>query len=398
MSLDTISNAAATDCPMVPADTDVLVVGGGVMGCAIIYFLASYGVKVCLIERADLNMEASGANAGSLHAQLPSPYFRVQRRDVVERLAPQLVALSLAGIRIWHQLSEELSDNIDFSVHGGLMVAENIIEVRLLEEKMTIERRAGLNTHMLERSDLSDLAPYLSQSVIGAAYCPSEGKLNPLLAATALANGARRLGARIHRYTELRAVKAIANGFVVETGRGKIKCRRLVNAAGVGSMAIAAMIGAKLEGQPRAQHMNVTSPATHFIPHLVQHVGRRLTLKQASNGSVLIGGGLPGYFDPAANHVSVWRQSLEQSLWMAQHIVPGVADLDLIRSWAALSLMTEGPPVLGRLPDAPPAYLHAVPGNSGYTNAAICAKVLAEFISERPSSLDLDELGINLAR
>ncbi|MEO8006317.1 MAG: FAD-dependent oxidoreductase, partial [Betaproteobacteria bacterium] len=126
-----------------PSDVDVLVVGGGAMGCAVSYYLATFGVDVCLIDRAELNMQASGANAGSLHAQFTSPYFRSQPRNTIERVAPTLVALAVNGIRMWEQLSRELGQDIEFGVSGGLMVAESPDEMTLLADKIAIERRAG---------------------------------------------------------------------------------------------------------------------------------------------------------------------------------------------------------------------------------------------------------------
>ncbi len=361
---------------------DILIVGGGVTGCALAYYLARAGAEVLLIERDDLNSGGSGANAGSLHLQLPAPFFTGTPRDRLLQAAATLIPLSVAAAAEWQRLSRDLSGDIEFHTGGGLMVAETEEQMALLEDKVELERNCGLETDLLRGDDIHGVAPYLSPRVVGAAFCPGEGKVNPLAATIALAEAAVEAGARIRRGVELRRLDARGAAFVAETSAGTIQCRLVVDAAGSSAGRIAAMVGAELPVTPRPQNMIVTEAAPATIPHLVQHIGRRLTLKQMSNGNIVIGGGLPGR--PTASGVAVIRESFQTSLNTALTVVPMIGGLRLLRSWAGTALITDGNPILGNQP--PFTGLHyAVPSSSGYTTGPISARLLAEvLLGDRP--------------
>lgn len=362
---------------------DILVVGGGVTGCALTYYLARGGAEVLLIERKDLNSGGSGANAGSLHLQLPAPFFTQTPRDRLLRAAATLIPLSIAAAAEWRRLSQDLRGDFEFHIGGGLMVAETEEQMALLEDKVRIERNCGLETDVLRGDDVHGVAPYLSPRVIGAAFCPSEGKVNPLAATIALAEAAVEAGGRIQRGVELLRLDPRGAAFVAETSKGVIRCRLVVDAAGSAAGRVAAMVGTELPVIPRPQNMLVTEAAPATIPHLVQHIGRRLTLKQTSSGNIVIGGGLPGR--PAAGGVAVMRKSFETSLATALAVVPMIGAIRLLRSWAGEALITDGNPILGEHPPAS-GFHYAVPSSSGYTTGPISARLLAEvLLGDRPS-------------
>ena len=362
---------------------DILVVGGGVTGCALTYYLAQGGADVLLIERGDLNSGGSGANAGSLHLQLPAPFFNRTPRDRLRRTAATLIPLSISAAVEWRRLSRDLEDDIEFHIGGGLMVAETGEQLALLEDKVGLERSCGLETDLLRDDEIHGIAPYLSPRIVGAAFCPSEGKVNPLAATLALAKAAVDAGGRIRRAVELRRLDARGTEFVAETSAGAIRSRQVVNAAGSLAGRIAAMVGAELPVASRPQNMIVTEAAPAAIPHLVQHIGQRLTLKQASNGNIVIGGGLPGR--PVAAGVAVMRESFQTSLATALSVVPMIGGLRLLRSWASEALITDGNPILGEHPRVT-GFHFAVPSSSGYTTGPISARLLAEILlGDRPS-------------
>ena len=107
-------------------------------------------------------------------------------RSSPERLG-QLVPLSLQAIDDWRTLPEALGADLEVAMHGGLLVAETADDVELLERKGVLEQRVGLPSELLGRTALARVAPYLSGSVCGAAFCSVEGHANPRLVAPALA-------------------------------------------------------------------------------------------------------------------------------------------------------------------------------------------------------------------
>src|SRR5712692_8853429 len=110
-------------------ETDVLVIGGGVLGCATAYYLARGGADVLVVERGELNREASGANAGTLHIQIPAFHFRQQYLEQPSSAegAAYFAAtnrLYVEAARLWAGLEAELQADLGVRIVGGLMVAE----------------------------------------------------------------------------------------------------------------------------------------------------------------------------------------------------------------------------------------------------------------------------------
>jgi sarcosine oxidase, subunit beta len=140
--------------------TDVLVIGGGITGCALAYFLASAGARVSLVERYDLNTQASGSNAGSIHAQLDHDIFVDGREHDVQRAAP-LALILMAAIDCWKKLEAELEADFELEILGGLLVTEEPGYMRVIERKVAFERTLGLPTEVLSESDLRRVAPYI---------------------------------------------------------------------------------------------------------------------------------------------------------------------------------------------------------------------------------------------
>ena len=366
--------------------TDVLVVGGGITGCATAYFLAREGVEVLLIDRDDLATGASGRNAGSLHLQILP--FILEGLDE-ERRRSRLSALHLfpPAIEAWRDLERTLSADWEIRLHGGLMVAETPEQLASLERKAAVERRAGIESHIINRAQVRDLAPYLSARVIGAEFCPGEGKMNALAALPAIAAAAEAAGARVLRGVALQAIEAGERGLAAHTSGGTIACARLVNATGPWAAEVAAMVGASLPVTQKYVQSHVTEPTAPLIRHLVYHCQRILTLKQLDNGNLVIGGGWPARPQTGGVYPWVQRESVEGNMWVACRIAPRVAGLNLLRTWAGINLRSDGRPIVGPLPGVP-GFFNVIPPDAGWTTGPLCGRLAAEILTGRAPSLD----------
>ena len=368
--------------------TDVLVIGGGLAGTATAYYLAREGVEVMLVERLDLNTLASGSNAGSLHLQIPYPEF-ISEGDDWARGFTEATPVMRESIRLWQGLEAELGVDLDVSIDGGLLVAETEVQMRQIARKAELERAAGLEIELLSASELRRVAPYLSERMIGAAYCTEEGKANPLKATPAFAAAAQRHGARIVPGCEVTALASDGNGYRAETSTGPIWAARLVNAGGADAGHISAMLGIDLPIQGFPIQVSVTEPAEPLVHHLVYFAGDKLTLKQAKNGSFLIGGGWSALQSARAQRPTVNPESLRSNLRIARHVVPRLDSVCLLRVWPAIVNGTaDWKPILGELPGRPGVFMSMFPW-MGFTAGPMSALLTAELVLGRKPSLDV---------
>jgi glycine/D-amino acid oxidase-like deaminating enzyme len=368
---------------------DVLVIGGGLAGAATAYYLAKDGVGVTLVERGDLNSLASGSNAGSLHAQIPHEPFLHNGENWTRRFAPTL-GLLRRSIELWGGLGEELGADLEVSLKGGLLVAQNDVELRDVERKAVFERAAGLEVEILGRSELHARAPYLSDRLVGAGFCPGEGKANPLAATPAFAIAASRLGAEVYRGTEVTAISRETFAFAVETTRGTFGALRVVDAAGADAGRIAAMVGLSLPVEAHPIQVSVTEPVAPLVPHLVYSAGEKLTLKQTPVGSLLIGGGWPARLHPRTGKPITDPLTLRQNLAVALGVVPALAPIRVVRSWAAVVNGTaDWLPILGEAPGVPGFFVNFFPW-MGFTAGPIAARIVASLVQGKVPPVDLD--------
>ena len=213
------------------AETDVLVIGAGIYGCATAYFLSRFGVNVMVVDADDIGAGASGANAGNLHLQL-SPFSHAGKSPEWIAEFARTLPFFVDALALWKRLDDELDCDIERRCPGGIMVAETDHQMQILRDKVALERSHGLPIEMIGGAELRRLAPYIADHVLGASYCPDEGMANALLAVTGLADGARKAGARFVLSAAVERVEQHAGGWRVDTSRGRIRCRRVVIAAG----------------------------------------------------------------------------------------------------------------------------------------------------------------------
>lgn len=365
-----------------PAKTDILVIGGGIAGTASAYFLARAGADVTLIEEHDLGTLASGSNAGSLHAQIPHHEFMTEGEAWAKGFAP-VIPLMLESIALWQELEKELASDFELALPGGLLVAETEAQLSDIRRKAELETSHGLTTEILGGEDLRAIAPYISRRMAGAAFCPREGKINPLLAAPALARAAAEAGALIVRRTRLEGLEVDGAHFTAVTDRGEIRAARVVNCAGANAGRIAGMLGFDLDIQGYPIQVNVTEPVAPLVKHLVYFAGEKLTLKQTRQGSLLIGGGWPAQWDARHQRPAINPASLFANLKTAVAVVPELIRVQLLRSWPAVVNGTaDWRPVLGPMPKMPNFFMCVFPW-MGLTAGPAAARLVADTVLGR---------------
>jgi glycine/D-amino acid oxidase-like deaminating enzyme len=264
-----------------------------------------------------------------------------------------------------------------------------------LAAKTQVERENGIDCDIISGADLRALEPALD-NFIGAAYCPQEGKINPLVATHAILDAAIGAGARILPQTDVTAISRDGSGFIIHTQRGDIRTGRVVNAAGAFASQIGQMLGRDVPVFGAPLQMVVTEAVEPLISRLVAHADRHLTLKQAANGNFIIGGGWTAGLDPVHHHPRPLRASLEGNLWVAQRVVPALRKLNIIRSWAAMNINIDGAPLLGEDPGIP-GFFNAVTSN-GYTLGPLVGRITADLVLHGKTDRDVQPFSITRFR
>ena len=377
--------ADATE-PLPVMEAATVVIGAGIVGVSTALFLARAGHDVVVLDRGQPNAGASGGNAGSLHAQLLS-FDYGDKAEAGGTPAARTLPLQRASIDLWQTLERELGADFEIKITGGVMVAETERDLAFLAAKTKLERLQGIDCEVIDAAKLRRLEPALDERFVGAAYCPLEGKINPLVATQGILDAALAAGARVIAEAEVRAISTNGKGFVIETQRGVVRAGRVVNATGAFASRTGQMVGAAVPVFGAPLQMIVTEAAEPLVSCLVAHADRHLTLKQAGNGNFIIGGGWTAGLDPVHHHPRPLRESLEGNLWVAQHVLPALRQLNVLRSWAAMNINIDGAPILGEHP-AVPGFFNTVTSN-GYTLGPIMGLTTAELILRGRAERDI---------
>lgn len=384
--------ARPRETEMLPVETvDTLVIGGGVAGSCAAYWLAHEGIDVMVVERDDMNLQASGANAGSLHVQLLAFDFVAGMPPAGNRAADTL-PLGPASVALWQDIQRDTGEDLEIKVTGGLMLGESERDIEFLKGKIALERSRGIEAELIGANELRRMEPCIGEAAIAAEWCPGEGKINPLRGTYAVVARAKELGARFRRGSDVQAIARDGAGWKVTTSRGEIRCGRIVNAAGPWAAQIAALVGVAIPVRAAPLQMIVTEPTAPTLTRLVAYAGRHLTLKQMSSGAFMIGGGWTAGLDEKQKLSRALRASVEGNLWIASRAVPALKDLHAIRIWAGMNVNIDRAPILGEVPGLPGFY-NCVSSN-GYTLAPVLSRLTAEMIAGRATSLPVEPYSI----
>jgi len=367
---------------------DTIVIGGGIVGLFLAWFLADEGAAIVCLD--DGSNAGSVANAGSLHGQMQSRMERLFPHRLAEY--QETMTMYPRAIDHWAQIAGQLDEDIEFQLGGGLMIAETREDIGALQAKSAIENRCGIETSVLGAAETLAIAPYLNADVVsGALYCPKEGKVNPLTATNSVRRKAIASGAEWLGDTRVSGVEFGARSHLVDSSQGVFRAGRVVIAAGAGSGDILASLGVNIPVAAEPLHMNVTEASDAFMTHLLQHASHALTMKQLKTGQLLIGGGWPARFSDQHRVAEVVADSLFGNLAVARRLVPAIADLEVLRTWAGINTMIDLTSVLGEIEGLPGIFV-AIPGDAGFTLAPYCARLVVDQMSGRSPDFPLEHL------
>jgi sarcosine oxidase subunit beta len=361
------------------------VIGAGILGAAATYEIAKAGLKTVLLERGAPNRESSGTTAGNVHVQAIHTRRPGQARPADTSV---FLPLQLAASDLWGTLEAELDAKVELRRGGSFMIAETIDQVVELRAKHELEKRFGLVTTFMDGRDARHELPLLSERILAANYCSSDGYANPFLATQAYLAAATRLKAKVYPFTPVTGISRNDATYRLTTPSRVLESPIVVNTAGAWISQVAMMAGISLDMTPVAIQMHVTVRTEPVMSHVVQHVGVGLSVKQVAAGNILIGGGWPAYELNLGGRSAISLKSMLSNVWLAQRVLPFLRDLRILRAWAGpLAAASDELPVIGEVSDAP-GFLVAG-GTYGFTLAPLWGRVLRDLALQKEPTVDL---------
>ena len=170
------------------------------------------------------------------------------------------------------------------------------------------------------------------------------------------------------------------NEYLIKTNKREYCCEKLVIAAGSGSGKLVEGLNFYIPTTAEPLHMNVTEKVKMYIPVLIQHAERSITLKQISSGNIIIGGGWPAQIEKITNKIQIKKESLFGNLATAVDLVPSIGKLRLFRTWGGINPITDGDSVIGNINGHKNLFI-SIPGDAGYTLGPLCAKITVDLIN-----------------
>jgi sarcosine oxidase subunit beta len=358
---------------------DALVIGGGLHGLSAALQLARRGASVVLLERARIGRHASGASAagvrtlGRARAELP---------------------VSLAAMDMWHDIEGLVGDHCGFHADGQLKVAETEAELGKLRASVNRLRQDGF-THeeMVDAAELRVLVPALSPHCVGGVIARGDGAADPHRTLAAFLREVLAVGVVVHEGIGVSQLERRDRVWRAGDGSNSFEAPLLVNAAGAWAGQIAAIAGDDIPLDTKASMMIVTERIASFVRPTVSATGRKLSLKQTNQGTLLIGGGQQGRPDLQNESTEIDARSLAKSAAAAMALFPNIGPLRIVRSWAGLEAKTRDDVAIAGLSPSAPGLMHLF-GFSGHGFQLVPALgvAAAELLLDGRSSVDLSGL------
>lgn len=356
---------------MARRSAEVVIVGGGIVGCAVAYQLTSAGLDdVVVLERAHLAAGATGVCPGGIRQQFEGEAdCRLARR----------------AMGFWRRVNELLEppQPFVFEPSGYLFVADSPALLERFTANVARQNGLGIPSRILAPAELRRRWPALCwDGVAGASFCAEDGFLEDCHGVTvALARRAEALGARVH-YQEARAVRRRRRCWEVETAAGPIACRHLVLANAAGALALAAPLGVDLSISRRRRRLAFTEPYEPWVlPPLLVAPERAFAGKQLRYGVFYLG----WLAERGGEGETVF---LERALSAGAAFLPALAELPVRRTMSGVYDVTpDHRPILGPVPGLPDLWLATGMSGHGFMIAPAVGELLASLILGRDADL-----------
>ena len=362
--------------------TEVAIIGGGIVGCAIAYYVAKSGIDCMLIEKNDIASGTSSRCDGNITIVDKDPGF-----DSLMSWKSQELTIDL---------SHELDLPFEYRALGSLLVCENDREMQAAKEWVDIQTAAGLKFKLLDREDLRQESPYFADDIPGGLECETDSLINPYLFCYSLIDKAKQYGLKLQ--TQAEVVNITKNDvFTIETTNGTFTAKKVVNAAGVWAPFIGKMLDLDIPIIPRKGHIMVGARQKPVMMRNVMEFGylmnkfgreRIVDERTEKHGVALV-------FEPTESQNFLLGSSrqfvgydgridinvVETMARRAMRFYPKLNDFTMIRTYTGFRPWTSDHlPIVSEVDEIPGFFIAAGHEGDGISLATVTGKLIDELI------------------
>lgn len=359
--------------------SDVIIIGGGIIGCATAFYLSKSGVSVTVLEKSPhIGNGGSGRNGGGV---------RQSGRDVRE-----LPLAMYAVEHMWPSLSEELDVNVEYHKEGNLRLGKTEKHLEILQGLTDRAVACGLDVKMLAQDEVRNINPYLSEEVIGASWCPTDGHANPLKTTLGYYKKAREAGVRFVTEEDVLAIRKIkGRARQVVTRQNVYEGEHIILAAGYESRAIAGTVGIDIPMSHVLIEALVTEAQPPMFPQMLGTADADFYGHQTEHGSFVFGGD-SGFEAVNKDNGHMVTSSITASCTCRGILkyIPKLAHAKIVRTWAGYEDVSyDGVPVISPVEEVPGLILACAFTGHGFGIAPVVGKLLSQLAKEEKPFLDL---------
>jgi glycine/D-amino acid oxidase-like deaminating enzyme len=364
------------------AKCEVVVVGGGITGAAVAYYLVREGVETILIDRGELAAGSTAASTGLLQYEIDTPLCELAAK-IGQTHAVHAYRRGLSAIDEIEALVGELGDRCGFSRRHTLCFASRRWHLRRLKREFECRKEHGFDLQWLDREALADRSSIRAPAAI---YAAGDGQLDPYRFTLRLIERAQAAGLGVFAHTDVTAIEQDADGVLVRTEHGNVAAMRVVFATGYDSQKY---LRQRIGGL-NSTYAVASEPVETFggWPEgcLIWETARPyFYARQSEDGRAMIGGADTAFADDHERDRLVERKTDElkkrfEKLFPAIEFTPAYA-------WAGTFGETkDGLAYIGQPPDQPRAYFAAGYGGNGITAGIIAARLITDLYLRRPNA------------
>lgn len=362
----------------------IVIIGGGISGCAIAYNLAKMGVKdVIVVEKNYLSSGSTGRCGAGIRMQ-----WGTERNCLLSKMSAEF----------YETANEELEYeyDIEFNQGGYLLAAATEKEMNQFKKNVALQNSLGIQSKVLTPKEAKEIIPHMDETkIIGATFCQKDGHLNPFHTTQAYANAAKRLGVQIMSFTKVTGIDVKQGKVVgVQTDKEYISTPIVVDAAGGYSAEIGKMAGVDIPVYPERHQILVTEPVEHLQGPMYMGFSLNIYCQQTPHGSFIMGRGDNN--EPKDFRVTSGWKFMEDMAKTCCELLPLLRKLSVVRQWSGHYCMTEDRhPIYGTADEVDGFYIACGFSGHGFMLGPATGLLMAQTILGQPTTIPIDNLDKN---